>query len=143
MVEQKGKSEKVSLHIYVKKELDTEFRQFIAKRYGTIERGLLSHEVEAAMESWIRTHQNTQSTSSSAAIAPNPVHRVHVVREQVKEYLRTELGYFDIHEVPLKHVREAIGVVRGTDSRTIKKWMEDFDRYKIIKWMSPKVVEFL
>jgi predicted DNA-binding protein (UPF0278 family) len=137
---QEGVVEKTQLHVYVPKHLDEELRAFIARKYGTFERGLLSHEVANAIEAWLRTHKTTQEYSIRA---PNPIPKVQAVRMQVQQYLRDELGYVEIYQVPLRHISEALGVVRGTDSRTIRKWVETFRRYGVIKEISPYVVEFL
>ena len=133
-------AEKVKLQVYIEKRINDDLRSLIAEKYQTFEKGLLSYEVQKAIESRISTYRSTQAAPIRA---PNPVPRVHVVREQVKDYLRNELHYYDIHEVPLRHVTEAIGAIRGTDSRTVLKWIRDFERYKIIKYVTPKVVEFL
>jgi hypothetical protein len=135
----KGEVAKKKMGFYVDEELSKDFHRFVAERYGTVEGGLLSREAEAALRSWMLTHRNAQKQ----LIAPNPLANVNMVREQVKQYLREQLGYDVVHEVPLKHLREAIGAVRGTDSRTIKKWVDIFVRYHLVKWMSAQVVEFL
>ena len=135
-----GSVEKVKLQVYIEKRVDSDLRTLIAEKYQTFEKGLLSYEVQKAIEARISTYKTTHETPIRP---PNPIPKVHIIREQVKEYLRNEYHYYDIHEVPLKHVIEAIGQVRGTDTRTIRKWVTNFERYKILKFVTPQVVEFL
>lgn len=140
MATRRREKAKKKIGFYWDAEFVTDFHRFVAERYGSVEGGLLSQESEAAMRTWMNTHRNTQTQK---LVGPNPIPRVNIVREQVKDYLKSELGYTLIHEVPLKHLREAIGAVRGTDNRTIVKWITTFEKYHLIKWMSPQVVEFL
>jgi len=37
----------------------------------------------------------------------------------------------------------AISSLRGTDERTVKKWIRLFEKYKVIKWVTPSMIEFL
>ncbi len=132
--------EKVKIGLYIRKDVDQQFREYIAQKYGTVERGLLSFEIEQAMQAWVGTHKSVHALELTA---PNPLKKVYEVKEQVKEYLRNQMGYMDVFQVPLVHIGEAIGAVRGTDNRTIKKWLATFEKYHVIKRLSPHVVEFL
>jgi len=36
---------------------------------------------------------------------------------------------------------DAISAIRGTDKRTIRKWMDLFVKYKLIKWIAGEIFE--
>jgi len=134
-------TKKVKLGICIDPILALKFRQFVAEQYGKIGKGYLSFEAEQALQAWMSTHKSTQTQLLHKP--PNPIPNVFQVKEQVKEYLRTTFGYEQIYKIPKNHFTIAISSLRGTDERTVKKWMRLFERYKIIKWVTPGVVEFL
>jgi hypothetical protein len=134
-------AEKVKFGVYLNKELIERFRCFVAEQYGKVGRGLISFEVAQALDSWMSTHKGTQA--QLATKGPNPLPNVFIVKEQVKSYLMSQFGYENIYKIPKKQVEIAIGALRGTDSRTIEKWIKLFEKYGVMKWITPNVVEFL
>jgi hypothetical protein len=62
------------------------------------------------------------------------------VKEEVKKYLQVTFGYEQIYKVPKNHLIIALSSLRGTDERTIRKWMKLIEKYKVIKWVTPNVV---
>ena len=134
-------TKKVRLGVWLDPILDRKFREFIAQQYGKVSRGLLSFEASLALQAWIGTHKSTQTELSHKP--PNPVPNVFVVKEEVKKYLQETFGYEQIYKVPKNHLILAVSSLRGTDERTIRKWMKLFEKYKVIKWVTPNVVEFL
>ncbi|MEM3013422.1 MAG: hypothetical protein QXI71_02165 [Candidatus Bathyarchaeia archaeon] len=134
-------AKKVKLGVWIDPVLDQKFREFVAQQYGKVGRGLLSFEVSQALQAWISTHRSTQAELVHKP--PNPVPNVFQVKEQVKAYLRETFGYEQVYKVPKNHVVIALSSLRGTDERTIRKWMKLFEKYKVIKWVTPNVVEFL
>lgn len=133
--------EKVQFNLYLEKSFVEDFRQFVAEQYGKISKGLLSFEAKQAMQAWISTHKGTQTPLTQKS--PNPYPNVFVVREAVKKYLQQRFGYDSIYKVPKQQVIEAISAVRGTDERTIQKWIRLFEKFHVLKWVTPNVVEFL
>ena len=133
--------EKIQFNVYLQKGLIKEFRQFVATQYGKYEHGLLSFEVSQALRAWMSTHKDTQTELQHKS--PNPSPNVFLVKEKVKEYLRVQFGYEQIYKVPKQQVIQAISAVRGTDDRTVQKWVRLFEKYHLLKWVTPNVVEFL
>jgi endonuclease III len=134
-------TKKVKVGFLLDDVLVTKFRQFVAEQYGKVSKGLLSFEASQALQAWISTHKGTQTELMHKP--PNPIPNVFTVKEQVKTYLRETFGYEQIYKVPKTHLIMALSSLRGTDERTIRKWMKLFEKYKVIKWVTPSVVEFL
>lgn len=132
--------DKVQIKAYVPKSLDKAFRALIAQKYGEFRKGYLSWEITQALHAWIAEHNLQQQLNKNRS---NPGPRVKKVAEQVKQYLMDHFGYKIIYTVPVKHIVTAIANVRGSDDRTIRKWLKLFAQQKIIKYISPMVVEFL
>jgi len=138
--------EKIKMGLSLPETLVTRFRQFLAEKHGEIRKGLISAEVECALEAYMadhRTHTHSTQTTFDKPQSPNPIPLVHHVREEIKSYMKEHFGYDVIYQVPRKHVVEAIAMVRGSDRRTIKKWLRSFERYKIMRIVGTNMVEFL
>jgi len=134
----------ISIGLSISEDLFNKFRRFLAAKYGVVQRGLISCEVELALESYMADYRShTHKTQTNLLVAPNPTPFVFQVREDVKKYMREKLGYEVVYQVPLRHVQEAIAMVRGSDKRTINKWLKTFQKYKILKFISVNQVEFL
>ncbi|MBS7606061.1 hypothetical protein KEJ31_07175 [Candidatus Bathyarchaeota archaeon] len=125
---------KVGVYFYVNEEIIDEFKRLTFSKHGTFH-GALSHELEQAMRIWIALHtQNTQTNSGIEKVNLQP--KTYEVFSQIKEYLKQRYGYAAIvpsQKIPRKHLLEAISVVRGGDERTIKRWVNEFQRFKLIK----------
>ena len=134
----------VSIGLSISESLFFRFRQFLANKYGVVQKGLISSEVELALEAFMADHKShTHKTQTNLMTTPNPTPLVYRVKEDVKEYMKENLGYEVIYQVPIRHVKEAIAMVRGSDRRTVTKWLKDFKRYKVIKDITLNMVEFL
>ena len=127
--------------VYLDPSLIEEFRRFVVEQYGKSSYGLISFEVAQALQSWIGAHKSTQTQLIHKP--PNPIPNVFVVKEEVKKYLQQTFGYEQIYKIPKDHLILALSSLRGTDERTIRKWMRLFEKYHVIKWVTPNVVEFL
>lgn len=134
----KQKDEKVRLQIYVPEELDTKFRSLVTTKYQKYEKGLLSYEAEMALRHWLSLHTETQNTIDTKP--PNPTPKVQLAYMKVKEYLLssdpTSPNYFQLlpgQQIPRTHLERAIGNTRGSDQRTISKWMKAFKQNGLIK----------
>jgi len=134
---------KSELHVRISSEVIENLRSLIMQKYTRMERGLLSHEVEMALRHWLALHTNTQS--SEKQIFQDPIPKVTLVFMQVKEYLLKKY-YEELppeKEIYIKNLEEAIAYVRGSDKRTIRKWLETFSRMKLIKHVSGTVLGIL
>jgi len=124
---------KVALLVYISRETDRKLREFIALTYRRFEKGLLSHEVERAIQHWIAMHTNAQTQLTGKG--PNPTPLVVQAYQSVKRYLMRNY-YMELPPgsvVVEKHLREAIMATRGSDPRTVKKWLRTFTAFHLIK----------
>jgi len=131
---------KTYLYVLIDKKVVDDLRELVKMKYDTMH-GALSWEVEQALRAWLATH--TESTQALAKRV-NPQPKVVVVWEQVKEYLRKVYGYAGFVagvQIPKDLLVKAIGAVRGSDPRTIRSWLEAFQRYGLVKQISFKVYE--
>lgn len=128
------KEKKVRIQAWISDEIDAKFRKFIQQKYKKYERGLLSYEVESALQAWIIQHTNSQ-TQLDIKIKPNPTPSSARVYREVKAYIS---GHYDVEftgntQLHEKFIIEAITTLRGNDPRTIKSWMQTFERMGLIK----------
>ena len=129
--------EKEIITIVVPKKLMDNFREFLARKYGEMRKGYISYEISQAISAWLATHTKAQNLSKI-----NPQPRVFKVWEQVREYLKNKFG-FTPQQVPKNVLNEAIALVRGNDERTIRKWLKEFVKYKVIKEINQNVWEIV
>jgi hypothetical protein len=138
------KEDKVQLKVYLPKNLVEELKRLAFSKYGNFH-GALSFEVEQALGVWLATHtQNHTKQLVMNAINPQP--KVYKVWNQVKAYLKEKFGYNAIvtqQLIPKKHIIEAIAAIRGDDERTVRKWLENFQKFKLLKWVGGEVYEVL
>jgi hypothetical protein len=52
------KVEKVRLTVKIRRDVDSEFREYIVKKYRTFTKGLLSVEVELALREYLERHKH-------------------------------------------------------------------------------------
>jgi len=134
-------SGKVELHVTISEKLNKKFREFLARKYGYIRKGIISEEVESALWAWIAEHTHKEHKFGAGRVNPEPKYRR--IYDQVKRWLSLEYGYDfnEVAQVPKKHMVEAIAAVRGSDKRTIEKWLRLFTDKGLIKWLSPNLIE--
>lgn len=129
------------LQAWISPELNEKFRELIQKKYKKYERGLLSYEVEMALRSWVALHTNAQNdleplNEFSLKTKPNPIPKVMLAFNQIREYLLTRRGYFEIvsgQPIPTRFLEEAIANTRGSDPRTVERWLRTFHKMELIK----------
>lgn len=131
---------KKEIHLKISEDLLKEFRSLIVKKYSEYRKGLLSNEAELALRFWIDLHTKTQTLKSD----PPPITSfINVVWLQVKSFLLR--NYYSVIEkgtlIPRKHLEVAISYVRGSDKRTIDKWLSNFQNHGFIKPKGPAVYE--
>lgn len=123
--------------------MNGELRRFISQKYGQYEQGQLSYEVLEAIKHWIKIHTDAQTTLVQTN--PNPTFSVANSFNAVKQYLLAKY-YQDLRSgavVPASFLKDAISHVRGSDDRTVVKWMKIFDRFHLIKYLTPATWEIL
>mgnify|MGYP000515857748 CR=1 FL=1 len=139
----KTKKDVVQLKVWISKELNKRFREMIALKYKTFEKGLLSWEVEQALMNWVALHYSEHTDAQIPE--PNPPANVFKVFQQVKDWIEKQ---YDVGLEKGAHVSKvilerAIAAVRGGDRRTIRKWMKLFREFELIKPLTPGVWELL
>jgi len=135
---------KKGVFIYIDENLWKEFVALIKVKYSNTDRvrGLLSWEIEQALRNWVSLHNN-KHTQIHTKVNPSPVaFRVH---QQIKEYLEGKYGidFSQVQQIHRKFLIEAIEATRGSDKRTIKKWINELLKYKLIKFITPQIVEIV
>ena len=132
----------VKLQVYVSEKMNKEFRSFIAKRYQSYEKGLLSHEVQRALGHWLKIHTGTQEFDIKA---PNPQPKIGKYYTYMKEWLLA--GTYDLlppgSVINTIQLEKAIQNTRGYDKRTVDKWKRRFVENKLIKNLSPNQWELI
>ena len=133
--------DKVKLQAWISKDVYEELESLIKIKYKGF-RGALSAEVEAALRAWLSTHRDTQG-NLKVENGVNPLPRYYKVFQQCKRFISQRYGvdFDEVHQVPLRMLREAIEFVRGNDPRTVKKWLRTFEKQHLIKYIGPELVE--
>lgn len=133
---------KVQLHAYVEKDTLDKFRELVSVKYEGYAGGQLSMEVEQALQSWLATHK--QSTLFPAkGMKANPAPKSLVLKHQIYEYLKDAKGLDRPYTISIKFVHEAIAALRGSDPRTIARWMDELVKFGQIKLLyGGEIVEF-
>jgi len=134
----KVKKGKKGIYIIISEEIDKKLRELINMKYNGFEKGLLSAEVENALAHWIALH--TQKHANPAVNSLNPKPKVKQVFDAIRERLKAKYGYYP-QQVSFRDLEEAIELERGSDKRTIKKWIQLFLKYKLIKHIAGQVYE--
>ena len=137
--------EKDQLHVRLPVSLLEKFRRMAYQKHPLQAHGALSFEVEQALSTYLSLHHTqTQNTQNETFINPqNPTPKVFRLYKQIKQYLgdKHRIDLERIANVPLALLIEAIKVIKGTDDRTVKKWMEELKRNHCIKEITPNLFE--
>jgi uncharacterized protein YcgI (DUF1989 family) len=136
-------AKKAQFNVSISEELEREFREFVARKHKRAKKGLISYEVEEALRYWMALHTRAQMTLVDTSV--NPPLDVSRVFIQIKEYLIThyypELGTGQV--ININHLKEAIMRIRGSDPRTINKWIKTFKDLHLIKPIAGVMWEIL
>jgi hypothetical protein len=153
--------DKAALHVLINKEILKKFKELVRMKHDNL-RGTLSYEVEQALAHWLLEHAraNSQATTPTTpaiqTIPPsqvsglqlearrlNPPARYFKVWLDVKRYLEERMLYdfTKYRQVHIDDLKVAIGAVRGDERRTLNRWLETFEKYGVLKKISPKFYE--
>jgi len=128
-------SDKVKLQVWVRKEVMESLWRIIKQKYEK-PYGALSLEVEHAIVDWVRRHHAQIHTKPL-----NPtLSRSHYIASDIMQYLKRK-GY--INQVSLGALKEAIIKIRGSDERTIRKWIRFLVDNGFIKPLGAYLFEIL
>lgn len=92
--------------------------------------GAISYVVEEALKAYLLPRMHTQMHT-------NPPGRIRRIWDQVAECIREAHGGLLPDQVPAKILHMCIGEVRGSDRRTIEKWVHSFLIVGKIKDLTP------
>ena len=129
-------SRKVQIHVWISEDVDRKLRELIQQKYKEFQKGILSAEVEIALRNHIAAHMNSKNKFEVEEANPQP--RAYFVYQQVKGYLAKQNI---VYQGPLRKIKEAISAIRGSDPRTIRKWLREFERWKLVKMVAPNIYE--
>lgn len=132
---------RVKTSIFVDKKLWEKFKEIALKKHN-FKYGSISEELEKLIKNYIDEHEHTNTQKHMHAHTNvkhrNPPDKVFLVWQRVKSILASQ-GY--IHQTTLKFLSDAIMEVRGTDKRTIKKWIKLFEKYGFVKHLGNNIFE--
>lgn len=149
MGRRKGKGDYIIVTLCLEPKINSKFRSLIAEKYGTIARGLISHEVNRALEFWVDVHTKAQTEQSPKipSFFLSSLNQPRIYRDfiKVKEYLLARY-YHELlpgQRINGKHLREAVSNSFGSDKRTIKKYLENFVSNGFIRHIAGEEWEIL
>ena len=144
----KAPKDKVGVYVLIDRRTWEEFRRLAFMKHEGLH-GTLSYEVEQALRAWLALHRSPpggreiQRNFSKVSSKVNPTPKVLRAFEQVKEYLAKKFNcpITTGSQVSRDHLIEAIANTRGTDPKTINKWLNLFEKFKLVKHIAGKVYE--
>jgi hypothetical protein len=133
---------KVQLHTMIDKDTLDKLRDLVSVKYEGYAGGQLSMEVEQAIQSWLAAHkQNTLFPAKG--MKANPAPKSLILKYQIYQYLKEARGLERPYTISVKFLHEAIGALRGSDPRTIARWMDELVKFGQIKLLyGGEIVEF-
>lgn len=128
--------EKAQLKVYIDKKLLEELWNHIKTAYPRSTYGALSSEVQQAIAAWLKTKHTQIHTNPMNPGTP----RVHQICTQIIQTLKTQ-GF--INQVDKRTLSTTISEIRGSDERTITKWIKILVKNGYIKILNPNLYELL
>lgn len=135
--------ERVKVGFFLSKDLVNRLRTLIQQKYQKYEKGLFSYEAEMALRHWLSLHTQAQTTLDIKK--PNPTPRVSLIFAEIKNYLLTN-WYYELkpgQQINTAHLTKAIMDTRGSDKRTVRKWLTVFHKMGLIKPVTSATWEVL
>jgi len=113
------------------------FKDYVMGKYGKLH-GALGPEVHEALNHWL----NEQGLAAHTNTRINPgIPRVQMTCEKIMRRLRDDRGCFN--QCHMNDLRWVITYERGSDPRTIKKWIQTLERLGRIKFYAHNVWEII
>ena len=142
MAKKRSSDDLKPLFVRIDRRLYEALKSLVMKRFGSNYWGGMRIIVEEALRKYIEAHNIDINVPNNVKInRQNPPPRVHSVYLQVRSYLNEKYG--EHMDTTYQHLAEAISYVRGSDPRTIKKWISLFLKYGCIKHIGGVVYELL
>jgi len=134
-------AKKVQLKVYVDPDLLERLWSIIRKKWSERTYGARAAEVSDAIAYWINRHQETLELHTNTHKPINPAFpRVHLICRQIVEAVKKRGFTF---QVPASVVEKEIGEIRGSDRRTIRKWLKNLTKYGYMKWIQLRLLEII
>lgn len=131
------KREKVKFCAWLPRDLVEEFRAFVAERYGGEWWGMLSRAVAEALRHWLWLHSGRgpgQGSRTPSGGAPGVVRALEVYKRVLAWITENyKIDFSEVRQVPRTILERGIAAVRGSDPRTVRKWLDTFLHFKFIK----------
>jgi hypothetical protein len=128
---------KKMITVYLDEGIYEALMALIKQKYESLH-GVLSSEVQHAIAHWIQQHESTL-TQTTHKINPS-IPRSHLAANAIVNRLR-ERGFHV--QCSKRDLIKAIEAERGSDPRTIMKWLKFLVRNGYLKWLNPNVLEIL
>jgi len=126
---------KKQVKIYLDKDVYERLWRLIKAKYSSTY-GALSVEVQNAIVAWLNAHNAQEHTNKVNPDVP----RIFKICHAIILHLRRQ-GY--INQVSLRDLASAIAETRGSDARTVKKWIKTLLEFGFIKRVSTYTYEIL
>jgi len=133
--------DKVKLTTMLPMEIYKKIIELAYKLYGS-RKGSIAQVICNAINVYYTSRINTH-THDTNPMPNNPPPNVYKTYIRVKAYIEKKIGVENPYEAPVDILIEGIAYTRGADRRTIKKWLNLFEKYHCIKWVSHRVVELM
>jgi len=127
--------------VYIDEGIWTGFKRLAFSKRDNFH-GSLSDELEAALSAWLEQHAQEHTNNMLC----NPQPKIFSVWNQIKVYLREYFDYVSFPQgqrIPKTHFDRAIGLTRGNDPRTIRKWLRTLEQFKLVKSVSNAAYEIV
>ena len=124
---------KEQLGIYLSKSVVKELKEFVKSRNGNMYG--LSLEVEKAIEDHLQKYRNKNYKFSNKKLHDN---KVWQVKRQIREYLskKHKISLDDLGPISHSNLQEAIKVIKGSDKRTVQKYINLLKEFECITIIS-------
>jgi len=127
---------KKTISVRVQKELWESFHDFVFKKYGSLY-GSVSEELETALKNWLAAHTNFTNKPNKLNPLGSPSERS---AKEIISWIQTRIETF---QAPKGLIIKAIEETRGSDPRTIKKWLSYLHKHGHIKPLGGEIWELL
>jgi len=128
---------KSMLQAYISTDLKTRLYELVKKKYEGLHGGV-SMEVEHALAHWIQQFDSSL-TQEMHKINPLPA-KGHIIASRIKQRLANRNFMVQCSKSVLV---QAIEDERGSDPRTVQKWLKWLVRNGYYKWLNASILEIV